>query len=82
MKLSAMISHQLSIIGAGQKFARLKLLTSAELFRNQLSFLCHQRIPTVLCREVSLNLRDQSLDLVLDDDKLRGVLQLMLFSNR
>lgn len=49
MKLTAMISHQFNVVRASQQSARLMLLTSAELFRHELSFICHQQLSTISC---------------------------------
>lgn len=82
VELGAVVPCQLRVVGAGQELARLELLAPAELFRNQLPFLCHQRIPTILCGGVSLVLRSQSLDLGLDGGKFQGNFELILLSGR
>ncbi len=82
MKLAAMVSHEVDVVGAGQKFARLKLLTPAELFRHELSFVCHQRLSTFFRSRVCLCLRGQSVDLSFDGGEFGGVLQLVLLPGR
>jgi len=46
IKLTAIIFYQLDIVETDQKFARLKLLISAEFFCYELSFVCYQRLST------------------------------------
>lgn len=46
---SAVVAHQVGVIGVGEKLAGLELLALKKFFRNQLSLLCHQRPPTVFC---------------------------------
>ena len=82
VELAAVVSHQLGVVGARQKFARLKLLAPAELFRHELSFVCHQRLSTFFGSRVCLCLRSQSVDLGFDGGEVRGVLQLVLLPGR
>jgi len=69
VKLAAVISHQLSVVEADQKLAQLKLLTSAELFKNELLFLCYQCLLIVSHSWVCLCHQSQGVNLLLNDDK-------------
>lgn len=82
MKLTAVISHEVSVVEAGQKFAQLKLLAPAELFRHELLFVCHQRLSTFFRSWVCLCLQGQSVNLRFNGGEFKGVLQLMLLSDR
>jgi hypothetical protein len=82
VELAAVVSHQHGVVRAGQKFARLKLLAPAELFRHELSFVCHQRLSTFFRSRVCLCLRSQSVDLSFDGGELGGILQLVLLPGR
>ncbi len=82
VELAAVVSHKVGVVGASQKFARLKLLVPTKLFRHELSFVCHQRLSTFFRSRVYLYLRGQSVDLSFDGGEFGGVLQLVLLPSR
>ena len=82
VELAAVVSHEVGVVRAGQEVARVKLLAPAELFRQELSFVCQQRLSTFFHSRVCLCLRSQSVDLSVDGGEFGRVLQLVLLPGR